>query len=143
MNKINEKTAAPCGMVQVPEEMLAQMYADIHELVQMHRKLIALYEEETELKKSHRAYLHVRDHADALCKLDKKRIAEIHGHYTEPEQEKEQPEVFGVLILPCDDEADNCSNKAVNMPEAEAAKDGEALIRMLLGALSELIANQQ
>lgn len=135
MNKMNGQRNCQNGMVQIPEAMVVQMYSDIRELVAMHRKLIALYEEETELKKRHRAYLHVRDHADEVCRLDKKRIAEIHDHYEEDKQpEAAFPGVFGVLILPCSDEEDDSCFAC----QEEAGQDVDAFFRMLMGVLTEV-----
>ena len=132
MNKMNRNFTAPNGMVQVPEAMVAQMYADIHELVNMHRELISLYEEESDLKKRHRAYLHVRDHAEDLCKADKLRVAEIYKHYEETRKatsEEDVPGVFGVILLPVGDDS---------IPDYdEAVKNADDFIRMLMGALTE------
>ena len=132
MNKMNRNFTAPNGMVQVPEAMVAQMYADIHELVNMHRELISLYEEESDLKKRHRAYLHVRDHAEDLCKADKLRVAEIYKHYEEARKaaaEEDAPGVFGVILLPVGDDS--------GPDYDEAVKNADDFIRMLMGALTE------
>lgn len=149
MNNVNKMAAKPAGMVQVPEVMLAQMYSDIHELVKMHRKLIALYEEESQLKKSHKAYLHVRDHADEVCRMDKKRVAEIREHYSERPDRKEKQEmtdgIWGVIILPApDDAADECSHCDMKCgEEQEQMKAVDDFFNMLMGVLVEKLAEKE
>lgn len=133
------------GMVQVPEAMLAQMYADIHELVHMHRALIALYEEEAELKRRHRAYLHVRDHADEVCKEDKRRIAEIREHYDATEKqaaEPDMPEVFGVLLFPCEEDCSECEFLNTGNRD-EGVKAVDDFFHMLMDVLMDEVKKQK
>lgn len=149
MNNMKKIVDEPAGMVQVPEVMLAQMYSDIHELVKMHRKLIALYEEESQLKKSHKAYLHVRDHADEVCRMDKKRVAEIREHYSErPGKEEKQDMsdgIWGVIIFPASgDSTDECSQCEMKCcSEQDQQKTIDDFFNMLMGALVEKLAEKE
>ena len=142
MNKMNRNFTAPNGMVQVPEAMVAQMYADIHELVNMHRELISLYEEESDLKKRHRAYLHVRDHAEDLCKADKLRVAEIYKHYANAHKESSEDEdqgIVGMILVPVGDMSDSCEacNEKDSCSDTDQAQVVNEFFRMLMRALSE------
>lgn len=73
MNK-NLKNVAT---VEVPEKALNRLLEITDSLVRMHLELIRLYEQESYLKKHHKAYLHVRDHAEAVCESDKNTISEM------------------------------------------------------------------
>ena len=73
MNK-NLKNVAT---VEVPEKALNRLLEITDGLVRMHLELIRLYEQESYLKKHHKAYLHVRDHAEAVCESDKNTISEM------------------------------------------------------------------
>lgn len=55
--------------VSVPENMASMLFEDINALYGMLAKLISMYELESELKKHHKAYLHVRDEADDMCRI--------------------------------------------------------------------------
>jgi len=63
--------------VEVPEKALNRLLEITDGLVRMHLELIRLYEQESYLKKHHKAYLHVRDHAEAVCESDKHTISEM------------------------------------------------------------------
>lgn len=63
--------------VEIPAKAFDRMMEVISGLAKMHMDLIQLYEMESELKKHHKAYLHVRDHADQVCKHDKAAIQEM------------------------------------------------------------------
>jgi hypothetical protein len=64
-------------MVEIPETVLAGLFGSVNELANMHYELIQLYEVESQLKKQHKAYLHVRDHAEAVCAADKQKVLSI------------------------------------------------------------------
>lgn len=55
--------------VSVPESMVSMLFGDINTLHGMLSKMISMYQLESELKKHHKAYLHVRDEADEMCKV--------------------------------------------------------------------------
>ena len=55
--------------VSVPESMVSMLFGDINALHGMLTKMISMYQLESELKKHHKAYLHVRDEADEMCKV--------------------------------------------------------------------------
>lgn len=67
----------------VPDAVLTQMMADMDCLGGMLGDLIGLYEKESQLKKHHRAYLHVREHADQACKYYKEKMKEIANHWVD------------------------------------------------------------
>ncbi len=70
--------------IKMPKALVVQMFMDVHALAQMHENLIEMYEIESQLKKQHKAYLHVRDKAEKMCKNDKADIKEILDHYEHP-----------------------------------------------------------
>lgn len=72
-------------MVSIPAGELSQLIYDMNHLALMHKKLIGLYEEESRLKKHHKAYLHIRDYADKVCAADKKTVATIQNRYKIPD----------------------------------------------------------
>lgn len=72
--------------VEMPKALVVQMFMDVHALAQMHENLIEMYEIEGQLKKQHKAYLHVRDKAEKMCKNDKADVNEILDHYENPEK---------------------------------------------------------
>ena len=145
MNQLNEFSGSKTGMVQISEAMLVQMYADIHELMHMHWKLISLYEEEAVLKKHHRAYLHVRDHADDVCRVDKRRIEEIIEHYDAIGRyhgEYERPEVFGVFIFPYEENFDKGEAQVVESKNA-SMKSVDDFFHMLMDVLMDEVSKQK
>lgn len=76
MNAVRE---AKMKTVEIPEAELAMLRFSVSELAKMHLNLIGLYEKESHLKKHHKAYLHIRDHADQVCIDDKKKVQELLG----------------------------------------------------------------
>lgn len=54
--------------ITVPESMVSMLFGDVNALHEMLAKLISMCEMESELKKHHKAYLHIRDEADELCR---------------------------------------------------------------------------
>lgn len=70
--------------IEMPKALVAQMLMDVHALAQMHENLIEMYEIESQLKKQHKAYLHVRDKGEKMCKNDKADVNEILDHYENP-----------------------------------------------------------
>ena len=71
MNALKE---ARVKTVEIPEVELSALRVTVASLAKMHLELIRLYEEESHLKKHHKAYLHIRDHADQVCKEDKEKV---------------------------------------------------------------------
>ena len=55
--------------VTVPESMISMLFGDVTALYGMLARMISMYALESELKKHHKAYLHVRDEADELCQV--------------------------------------------------------------------------
>lgn len=55
--------------VSVLESMVSMLFGDINVLHGMLTKMISMYQLESELKKHHKAYLHVRDEADEMCRV--------------------------------------------------------------------------
>ena len=54
--------------IEIPEAELNLMRTVINNLIFMHLDLIGFYETESDLKRHHRAYLHVRDEAENKIK---------------------------------------------------------------------------
>lgn len=71
MRKItNNEAKATVNMVEIPEAELGNLQQTMSKLFMMHANLIDYYKEESELKKHHRAYLHVRDEAEKVIERD-------------------------------------------------------------------------
>lgn len=78
MNKERNRAAAKMpAMIMVPEPKLKQIVVSMTRLAEMHLGLIELYEEESRLKKQHKPYLYLREHADQVCEKDKKAVESI------------------------------------------------------------------
>lgn len=85
--------------IEMPKALVAQMFMDVHALAQMHENLIELYEIESQLKKQHKAYLHVRERAEKMCKNDKADLNEILDHYEHPRKYIDQAlEIYADMI---------------------------------------------
>ena len=85
--------------VEMPKALVAQMFMDVHALAQMHENLIEMYEVESQLKKQHKAYLHVRERAEKMCKNDKADLNEILDHYEHPGKYIDQAlEIYADMI---------------------------------------------
>ena len=85
--------------VEMPKALVAQMFMDVHALAQMHENLIEMYEIESQLKKQHKAYLHVRERAEKMCKNDKTDLNEILDHYEHPGKYIDQAlEIYADMI---------------------------------------------
>lgn len=67
----------------VPDAVLTQMMKDMNCLGGMLGELIGFYEKESQLKKHHRAYLHVREYADQACKCYQEKMKEIANHWVD------------------------------------------------------------
>ena len=78
-NPNKKNTQAKVNTVEIPEAELANLVSCLGKLFSMHNNLIGYYEEESTLKKHHRAYLHVRDKAEQVIKND---IAEMSNMLT-------------------------------------------------------------
>lgn len=71
MRKItNNEAVARVKTVEIPEAELGNLQQTMSKLFMMHANLIEYYKEESELKKHHRAYLHVRDEAEKVIAND-------------------------------------------------------------------------
>jgi hypothetical protein len=78
LNKERNRAAAKMpAMIMVPEPKLKQIVVSMTRLAEMHLGLIELYEEESRLKKQHKPYLYLREHADQVCEKDKKAVESI------------------------------------------------------------------
>ena len=106
--------------VEVPEKALNRLLEITDGLVRMHLELIRLYEQESYLKKHHKAYLHVRDHAEAVCESDKHTISEmlesLHPDklFAEEDDRDDVMDVFDpkkCVDCPCYDECDEYVNR--------------------------------
>ena len=67
--------------ILVPKAEVQDILFSILHLGLMHQRLIELHEEESRLKKQHKAYLHIREYADEICEEDKKAVASILGKF--------------------------------------------------------------
>lgn len=76
MTNPNKKTAK-VNTVEFPEAEFGNLVESLGRLLTMHMNLIGFYKEESELKKHHRAYLHVRDEAEQVIESDLKEIEHI------------------------------------------------------------------
>lgn len=63
--------------IEIPEAEYNLMKTVINNLIFMHIRLISFYQTESDLKRHHRAYLHVRDEAENIIEEDIKEIKEI------------------------------------------------------------------
>lgn len=81
-----EKKLKALDLIEIPAVVYTQLFYDVQILAQMHQNLICMYETESELKKQHKAYLHVREEADEMCRFDKRAVHMILDHYRNPEK---------------------------------------------------------
>ena len=65
--------------ILVPKSEMINILLGTVQLARMHLRLIDLHEEESRLKRHHKAYLHIRDYADQICEEDKEQITSIIG----------------------------------------------------------------
>lgn len=72
MNKNMNNTTT--DTITIPVEAFEHMFVIMGALSQMHLRLINLYEIESDLKKRHKAYLHIREQAEEICKEDRKTV---------------------------------------------------------------------
>ena len=63
--------------ILVPKSEMVKILLGTVRLARMHLRLIDLHEEESRLKKHHKAYLHVREYADQICEEDKQDLSAI------------------------------------------------------------------
>lgn len=87
MNEMRMVQVPVAEMISIPAQVFIQMYSDVRNLADMHQRLIRMYEEESALKKHHKAYLHVREQADEMCLKDKIRVKDILNHYEQEEED--------------------------------------------------------
>ena len=63
--------------ILVPKKEMVKILLGTVRLARMHLRLIDLHEEESRLKKHHKAYLHIREYADQICEEDKQDLSAI------------------------------------------------------------------
>ena len=71
------KTNNTNDTILVPKAEMIGILLGTITLARMHLRLIDLHEEESRLKKQHRAYLYVREYANQVCEEDKPLVASI------------------------------------------------------------------
>ena len=106
-------------IMEIPAAAFTQMFFDVQLLAKMHQDLICMYEQESVLKKHHKAYLHIRDAADEMCRADKEAVALILDHYQNPKRYMDQAncfhnrmmEKYGEIFGKCDGEDKTPSEK--------------------------------
>lgn len=94
MNKDFAKSHDALELIEIPAVALTQLFYDVQILAKMHQDLIRMYEKESMLKKQHKAYLHVRDQADEMCRFDKQTVDVILDHYVNPKKYMDQAICF-------------------------------------------------
>lgn len=88
------KNGQAMELIEIPAAAFTQMFFDVQLLAQMHKDLIGMYEKESALKKHHKAYLHVRDAANEMCRMDKQAVDLILDHYNNPDRYMNQAICF-------------------------------------------------
>ena len=117
MNKVLR--SGQVEIMEIPVAAFTQMFFDVQLLAKMHQDLIRMYEQESVLKKHHKAYLHIRDAADEMCRADKEAVALILDHYQNPKRYMGQAncfhnrmmEKYGEIFGKCDGEDKTPSEK--------------------------------
>lgn len=71
------------GYYRVPEFVVKQIFSDMEHMGKMLQELIDLHQEETKLKKHHKAYLHVREYTDVVCREHEKKLENIQDRWKE------------------------------------------------------------
>ena len=99
MGMNEKKQQISVQMVSIPAPVLTQLFFDVHYLADMHQNLISMYERESALKKHHKAYLHVREEADAMCVQDRARVRMILDHYENPGKHFEKAILFHEALM--------------------------------------------
>ena len=111
-------------LIQFPAALITQLSFDVHNLLDMHETLIRMYDLESSLKKQHKAYLHIRERADELCRRDRMRLEEISDHYRNPGRHIDQAVCFHNLIKQLDEQTTD--------------RDGEPTLDEILQRLAEV-----
>lgn len=99
------------GYYRVPEFVMKQMFEDLERLGDMLQELINLHQEETRLKKHHKAYLHVREYTDVVCKEHEKKMETIQDRWKDKK-------------FCCEDMGCECSEADVEHAEEVTTEDG-------------------
>ena len=81
------------------EAELSMLRTDLNRSLRMLRDLIRLHLQESELKKHHKAYLHVRDRMDELCRENWKAADEIVAHYLAPAKSTRNKVPEGMVLM--------------------------------------------
>ena len=79
MRKIENK--ATVSTIEIPEAEYVTILETLQKLLGMHMNLIGYYKLESDLKKHHRAYLHVREEAEAVIENDLSEIDDIMNQF--------------------------------------------------------------
>lgn len=104
------------------KDTMSLLASSFTELAQMHLDLIELYEQESKLKKHHRAYLHVREYAEQLCQRNKSWIEDTLDTLLDCFE-------VGSESSPEDDFSKNCLMYEVHKPELkEDEEEGRFVI---------------
>lgn len=125
MNKERNRAAKMPAMIMVPEPRLKQIVVSMTRLAEMHLGLIELYEEESRLKKQHKPYLYLREHADQVCERDKKEVESmLHAvlGFDDAAEEKANQEPDPEECHDCSRRGD-CEKYFMQVKAEEAAKD--------------------
>lgn len=124
-NERNARAAKMPAMIMVPEPKLKQIVVSMTRLAEMHLGLIELYEEESRLKKQHKPYLYLREHADQVCERDKKEVESmLHTvlDFDDMAEEKANQEPDPEEYHDCNRRGD-CERYFMQMKAEEAEKD--------------------
>lgn len=139
----------PVELIEIPAACVTQLFFDVHCLLGMHEQLIRMYEVESMLKKHHKAYLHIREKADEMCRADKELMSEIIDHYQNPAKYMDETLRFHNLLMKLDEEcgespvyptAEEIYKRIKALQEDETGQDkslDEAKVGAVNGAASE------
>lgn len=118
--------------VTVPESMICMLFSDINTLHGMLHKIISMYELESELKKHHKAYLHVRDEADELCVVYGCAMKAMHNRWF-----KAMVEHFGTDAFQPVEAKEETSGVIMNMDSFENILDDILCLTECIDVLSD------
>ena len=134
MNAVKE---AKVKTVEIPEAELSMLRFSVATLAEMHLNLIGLYEKESHLKKHHKAYLHVRDHADQVCADDKKKVHQLLEQLIVdgPDAKEDTERGFDPDWCAGCDNYEECSREAESDEELDVFSLPEGMVVMDTGTL--------
>lgn len=111
MRKINNLE----NTIEMPTEIALALCQLIDDSCKMHEDFIKKFREESDLKKRHRAYLHLRDEMERKCDEDTDSIADI------KELSKKMKQIVKFQDLANSDPCANCPEKEECRRESEVA----------------------